>query len=170
MMKKLFTIFLVFIISGCSTTSNIKTEQPFKKSLKGYSSITIKIIANSEAMNNPDYNKIKENLLSSIGEKITPKTGLQYSPADKAADLSINVEVKNFIYTSQGARIMFGIMSGKAVLNTDISLVENKTGEVLWKVHTDTSSKTTEGIFGGSTSSQIEALSDQIIKQLQGSI
>ena len=169
-MKKLFTVFLVIIISGCSTTSNIKTEQQFNKSLKGYSSITIKIIADSEVMNNSDYNKIKENLLNTIGEKITPGTGLQYLPADNAADLSINVEVKSFVYTSQGARVMFGIMSGKAELNADISLVENKTGEVLWKVHTYTTPKPSEGIFGGSTSSQIETLSDQIITQLQDSI
>ena len=169
-MKKIFTVFLVIILSGCSTTSNIKTEQQFTKSLKGYSSITIKIIADTEVMNNSDYNKVKENLLNSIGEKITPRTGLQYLPADNAADLSINVEVKSFVYTSQGARIMFGIMSGKAELNTDISLVENKTGKVLWKVHTDTSSKTSEGIFGGSTTTQIETLSDQIIRHLQDSI
>ena len=169
-MKKLFTVFLVIIISGCSTTSNIKTEQQFKKSLKGYSSITIKIIADTDVMNNSDYNKVKENLLTSIGEKITPRTGLQHLPADNAADLSINVEVKSFVYTSQGAKIMFGIMTGKAELNTDISLVENKTGKVLWKVHTDTSSKTSEGIFGGSTTTQIETLSDQIITHLQDSI
>lgn len=169
-MKKIFTVLLVIILSGCSTTSNIKTEQQFTKSLKGYSSITIKIIADSDIMNNSDYNTIKENLLNSISEKITPGTGLQYLPVDNAADLSIIIYVKSFVYTSQGARIMFGIMSGKAELNTDISLVENKTGEVLWKVHTDTSSKTSEGIFGGSTTSQIETLSNQIITQLQDSI
>ena len=63
-MKKIFTVFLVIILSWCSTTSNIKTEQQFTKSLKGYSSKTIKIIADTEVMNKSEYNKVKEKLLN----------------------------------------------------------------------------------------------------------
>lgn len=157
------------IKSGDEAKAQSKKELHIKKSLKGYSSITVKIIASPEVMNSANYNKVKEKLLDTIAGEITSKTRLQYSLSDNATDLSLNIEVKNLEYTSQGSRIMFGILSGKAVLNTELSLFDNKTDEILWKVHADESSKMSGGIFGDSTASQIKSISDQIIILLQES-
>ncbi len=168
-MNKLFVVFLVILMSGCSIRPHVKTEQPFTKSLRGYSSAAVSITAKPEISNNTDYDKVKANLLNAIATKINPRTGLIYV-LDGSADLSINVEVRHFIYTSQAARIMFGIMSGTALLATDVKLIDNKTHEVLWKVQTDVSSTASEGVFGGSSTTQIETLSTLIITQMQSKL
>ena len=168
-MKKLFAVFLVILMSGCSIRPHVKTEQPFTKSLREYSSAAVSITAKPEISNSEDYDKVKANLLNAIATKINPRTGMIYV-LDDTADLSINVEVRHFNYTSQAARIMFGSLSGTALLATDVMLIDNKTNEVLWKVQTDVSSTKLEGGFGGSSTTQIEALSTLIITQMQNKI
>jgi len=169
-MKKIVVILVVFLMSACSPISNIKTEQKFKKSLSDYSSITVNVTGDPLARSKSEFSQVKANILNAIATKIKPRTGLEFKPESKAADISINVNVNHFTYTGQSARILLGSISGFATIATDVELVELKTGEVLWKVSTAAYSKDSQGMFASSTTTQIEALSNQIVTALQSNM
>lgn len=61
---------------------------------------------------------------------------------------------------------MTGILSGKAVLKTKVVLSDSKLGKPVWQADVDSTSKSYQGIFGNTTSDQVDALAELIASEI----
>ena len=166
-MKYTIIIILSMLILGCAVTSDVMVSEPLNGSLKGYRHVHVEVERGERVDNLKGFNVVKENLLSAVTTKIPPRTGMSVSDKESNPELSLKITVTDLSYTSQGARIMAGIMSGRAILKTDVVLKDNNSNKILWKVQTNAESKNSQGVFGGSTTTQVEALSNQIIAEFE---
>jgi len=76
------------------------------------------------------------------------------------------VNVADFRYVSTGARIAFGIMTGNAFVNAEVTFRDLKTGDVRETKHYDTTSSAWEGVFSGMTTKQVHAMCHEIVGQV----
>lgn len=166
--KWIATAVLLLVLTGCAAQSKILTSQPLQQELSRYSALAIDVTPGSGVARNADFEKVRPNLIKAIATKLPGRTTLAASQGtDGRAGLNLKIVVKQLAYTSQGARMMFGISSGKAILMTDIELSDVETGRALWQASTEAVSGKQHGIFGSSTTTQVEALSEQIVAYLQ---
>lgn len=79
------------------------------------------------------------------------------------------VNVADYRYVSTGARIMFGVMTGNAYINAQVTFRDLRTGDVRASKSYDTSSSAWQGVFSGMTSKQVHAMCHEIVGQVGSS-
>lgn len=85
------------------------------------------------------------------------------------AEVSVKITVEHFRYVSGFGRFMAGVMVGDAELKLNVQLLESMTKEVISESVFDTRSEFSEGIFGATTSRQLQALSKEIVNLINSS-
>jgi|GEM_PF-2526142 len=83
-----------------------------------------------------------------------------------ASGLEADVVISEFNYIS-GPTQMLAVPSNKAKLGAKLTLTDIVTNKNIRKVEIGTSSKFSEGIFGGTSSAQIESLADKIVARIK---
>ena len=83
--------------------------------------------------------------------------------------ISTNVLIEEFKYVSGAKRFFAGVFAGKAILRAKVNLVNIASNENIGETTLGTSSKISEGIFGGTTGQQIEAVAQKIVSLLKSS-
>src|SRR6202000_132293 len=73
------------------------------------------------------------------------------------------VDIVDFRYVSTGARIGFGIMTGNAFVNAQVSFRDLSSGQVWGDRHYDTSSTAWQGVFSPMTDKQVHAICKEIV-------
>ena len=106
-------------------------------------------------------NGIREEL-----KKAMPSAHLVHGKAPEAG-IKANLTIEDFRYVSGAARFMTGIMVGKARLQVRVELTDLSTGKKVGESAFGTSSNTSEGIFGGTTSRQLEAVAVSVATMLR---
>ena len=90
-------------------------------------------------------------------------------PAGGASGTLVVVNVVDYRYISTGARIMFGIMTGNAYINAEVTFRDLASGEVRVTKKYDTSSTAWQGIFSGMTTKQVHAMCHEILGEIGAS-
>jgi hypothetical protein len=76
------------------------------------------------------------------------------------------IRVNSFRYVSTGARIGLGVFTGNASIDAEASFYEVPSRKLLGKRRYNTSSSAWQGILAPMTSKQVEAISNEIAKEL----
>ncbi len=151
MKKFLFLVSVNLIISNyCLAESN-------------YQSIHTEISANEKVAKQNKYNKVKKNLSAALMRKLRARTKLVQANTSNGADLVLKIKIISYRYRSQGARIFLGAAAGRSYLKANIQLVDTKNRKILWNTTTTAKSKASHGVFGKSSTVQIENLANQVI-------
>lgn len=86
-------------------------------------------------------------------------------PSAEVATL-VTVNVNDYRYVSPGARYGFGVMTGNAFIDADVSFAELPSGKLVGTRKYNTSSTAWQGIFSAMTEKQIQAISAEIVKEV----
>ena len=170
-LKKLIaTLVVPFMFLGCASNVSQTVKQPLVKSTSSVNAIYLVVSRSGNVIENNDFVSVKQDLITQVTKKAKvkmPDLKILTAGEQPASGIVANVEIQELRYVSGAARFMGGVLSGQAKLGaklevTDISSKQKK-GELLL----GTSSKFSEGIFGGTTGRQVEAVSEQIVTQLK---
>ena len=97
------------------------------------------------------------------------KGNLIPSNSSNQADISVEITIEHFRYVSGFGRFMAGVMVGDAELMLNVKLVDLSTNQIVSESQLDTRSEFSEGIFGATTSRQLEAMSKKIVDIINSS-
>jgi hypothetical protein len=79
------------------------------------------------------------------------------------------VDVADYRYISEGARIMLGVMTGNAYINAHVTFRDLQSGDVRSAKTYDTKSSAWGGIFAGMTTKQVKAMCHEIFADMERS-
>lgn len=170
MFKKLSLVFMVLALGACASApqnqqasavqEKPKNVQPVN-STKGYSTFAVVVTGSGSDIDAGDLATVRTNFVEALSTKLVAETNLRQADPDKA-DLKVTLDVKQLHYVSAAKRVMLGILAGHAVLGADVTVTDQKANAALWNTNVDTTSKTSSGIFGASSTSQVEGLSQVV--------
>ena len=161
-MRITFLAVLIFLFSGCAAKVNKESVQPSNQAIPLTNIIYLDIsslstVPESKDLNNSIYEL--QNLLSKeFGNKLLP-----ISDSNKEGT-GLFISIENYRHVSGFGRFMGGIMVGKAVLRLNVKLVDLATNSTIVDSNLDSRSEWGEGIFGATTSRQLEAMAKEIVK------
>jgi len=78
----------------------------------------------------------------------------------------VNISIENFRFVSGFGRFMAGAIVGNAQLMLKIKITELSSGKVIGESFFDTQSEFSEGVFGATTSRQLEAMAMKITEYI----
>ena len=166
-MKNIILVIFVCLITGCAakvkqsvTTSNITSgSMP--------SSILLDIQPSRTITRSTDLSKSMLELNKLIAKEY--RGDVLKGNTSNQAEVSVNITVEHFRYVSGFGRFMTGVMAGDAELKLNVQLLDSMTNEVISESVFDTRSEFSEGIFGVTTSRQLQALSKEIVNLINSS-
>ena len=130
-------------------------------------SITIDIVTSRTINKSKDLSKSIDELNKLITAKY--KGNLIPNGTSEQADISVEITVEHFRYVSGFGRFMAGVMVGDAELKLSVKLKDLATNQIVSESQLDTRSQFSEGIFGATTSRQLEAMSKKIVSMINTS-
>jgi hypothetical protein len=166
-MKNVILIIFVCFITGCAANiqHSFKTSNIQQGTMPD--SITLDIVTASTITKNANLVKSIDELNKLIATEY--KGHLIPRGASERADVSVEITVEHFRYVSGFGRFMAGVMVGDAELKLSVKLIDLATNKVVNESQLDTESQFSEGIFGATTSRQLEAMSKKIVSMIETS-
>ena len=166
-MKNFILIIFVSLITGCA--ANIKQSVKTSNIQQGIAPNSIKL--GISASNSITKNKDLVNSINELNKLISKeyKGNLLTDNSSDKADISVEVTIEHFRYVSGFGRFMAGVMVGDAELKLSVKLIDLTTNQIVSESQLDTRSEFSEGIFGATTSRQLEAISKEIVSIINSS-
>jgi hypothetical protein len=133
--------------------------------------IQLRITNNPQFSTSRGYSESIDEFRLVLQEKITsaiPDAHVETSDESPAPGPGIRVAltITDFRYVSGAVRFLTGVISGNARLGVKVELFDLETNQKIGDSNFGTSSSAKEGIFGGTTSRQIDAVSDSIVTMI----
>jgi len=159
------------VIAGCaSQVQKSEVIQPNVEREK-LQNIQISINPNRRFSASPNYSESMDELRRILQQKIVSgipdaKVTIEKVPGATGPGLRISLTVLDFQYVSGASRFVRGMMSGNALLRVKVELSDLQTNTKKGESILGTTSNAREGIFGGITSRQIDAVSDSIVAMI----
>jgi uncharacterized protein DUF4410 len=169
----ILAIFLIagLVLTGCA--SQVKKSDLIQPSVQRekLQNIQISINPNRRFAASRHYDESMDELRRVLQEKIASaipdaKVTIGNTPAAIGPGLRISLTVLDFQYVAGSARLLSGMMSGNALLRVKVELSDLQTNTKNGESILGTTSSAKEGIFGGITSRQIDAVSDSIVAMI----
>ncbi len=166
------TILLVAILgTGCAAYVQETVSKPTTLRQENTSNIYLSISGKPAVVESDGYESSTEELRNVLSEKIKaaiPSAHVENGDASAphTQGFKAKLTIEDFRYVSGLGRFMTGIMVGKARLQVRVELIELGSDRKIGESSFGTSSQTSEGIFGGTTSRQIEAVADSIVAMI----
>jgi hypothetical protein len=164
--SKILSLFMAFIfVAGCASKVQQTVTKPITVQKNDVKTIYLKISHTPNVVEDGAYVNAEKELSDAIIKKVNmkmPKTNI-ITTQKPVAGLEANVVINEFNYISGAARVFAGALSGKAKLGAKVTLTDIASNKNVGETDLGTSSKFSEGIFGGTSSKQIDALADQIV-------
>ena len=176
-MKKLVVILITVmpvLIVGCATqVQQTGSFAPPATSVKPGDVIFGSITADQTVASSSDYASSMDDLRSALSDRlqqVLPGRTLIFNnpPAGVSAGLKMEITVLDFNHVSGAGRFFAGIAAGHARLEVHVVLTDIQTGNKFGDAEFGTKSSNWEGIFGGTTSRQIDAVAGRIIGMIAG--
>ena len=163
--KNIKCMFLVLLVSGCAANIQEVVHNSINENEKAQKEAVFLNISHAKYVSN---SKDLTNSMNELRQLISKK---QIVVKDKVnSDLAVNVSIENFRYVSGFGRFMAGVMVGDAELKLKVTVTELSSGNVIGESVFDTQSEFSEGIFGATTSRQLEAMAVKIIGYINSSV
>lgn len=163
---------LTVMLGGCAATVKKGNDAaPVKIGANATKSIVLSMTGGKDATDSKDWEPFKGLWREALKEEATA-AGATFAaqegepkPTGEAGTL-LAVNVTDFRYLSTGARVAFGIMTGNAFVDANVSFRDLSTGEVWGERHYDTTSSTWQGVFSPMTDKQVHAICKEIVSTL----
>jgi hypothetical protein len=190
---KIWLLAFYVVLNGCAATVQ-KTEsttatqsQPIMRSAEAASAPTaakvripeisatrlvLNISGNKQCTDSKDWALFKEEWRA-IFEQQATAAGLKFEwqegevrPLGQPGTL-LAVAVNDYRFVGQGARILFGVMTGNAYIDAQLQFTDLQNGTVFGRQTMNTSTTGAHGIFAAVTPKQIYAIADDVILQIK---
>jgi hypothetical protein len=163
---------LTVLLGGCAATVKKSDDvKPVRVGANATKAIVLNMVGEKDATDSKDWESFKgvwrdalQEEASPLGVTVSAQEG-QPKPTGAPGTL-LAVDVVDFRYVSTGARIGFGIMTGNAFVNAQVSFRDLNTGEVWGERHYDTASSAWQGVFAPMTDKQVHAICKEIVATL----
>jgi hypothetical protein len=166
----ILTAFL--LLAGCaSTVQKSGQSAPVPVGAEAGKSIVLNMTGSTVATTAKDWNDFKGLWRDACTQEFTA-AGAVFSMQDGEpkptgdAGALVVVDVADYRYVSTGARIMFGVMTGNAFINAQVTFRDLKSGDVRATKTYDTTSTAWQGIFSGMTIKQVRAMCHEIVGEV----
>ncbi len=160
-------------LAGCAATVN--QAQTGASPLAVVPASTSRVLLQMTPPANPgtaeDWRAFRGDWQTSMSAAATPRsTTFQLlndgeTPPSEAGTL-LRMKVNSYRYVSQGKRYGLGVFSGNAHMDIDVEFVDLPSGTVVGTRKYSTSSSAWQGVFSAMTPKQVEAVSQEIFKEL----
>jgi len=165
-----------FFIAGLVTTgcaSQVQKSEVIQSNVQREQLQNIQIAINPSRRfsASPNYSESMDELRRILQQKIVSaipdaKVTIEKVPGATGPGLRISLTVLDFQYVSGASRLIRGMMSGNALLRVRVELSDLQTNTKKGESILGTKSDAREGILGGITSRQIDAVSDGIVAMI----
>jgi hypothetical protein len=164
-------LFVAVLGTGCAAHVQETVSKQTTLRQEHTSNIYLSVSGQPAVVASDGYESSIEELLNVLSEKIKtaiPSARVENGDASVShtQGLKAKLTIEDFRYVSGFGRFMTGIMVGKARLQVRVELIELGTNQKIGESSFGTSSQTKEGILGGTTSRQIEAVADSIVAMI----
>ncbi|CAM4405615.1 DUF4410 domain-containing protein [Pseudoalteromonas maricaloris] len=162
---KIFAVIIsVLIFSGCAAHIQETSKTANRAVGKTPQSVFLDItsshsVSKSKSLSN-SINELKALIAKDFNGSIVESGSAEQAP------LSVEITIEHFRYVSGFGRFMVGVMAGDAELKLNVKLINTDTNEVVGESILDTRSEFIEGIFGATTSRQLEAVSKKVVSMI----
>jgi len=166
---------LLVLASGCASTVQ-KTDAASATSIGSTSgkTVVLNITGSDTSTTAKDWGQFKglwrepcTHESAAVGDTFLIQDGEPKATGEDGTLVVVNV--LDYRYVSEGARIMFGVMTGNAFINAHVTFRDLKSGDVRSTKTYDTTSSAWEGVFSGMTIKQVSAMCHQIFTEIGGS-
>lgn len=149
------------LLTGCAAQINEKTS--FNSSEATTSKISI--LLEVQSLEKVEKSKSLSSSIAELKKMISMKySGSIVSASEKPkSEALLKITIEQFRHVSGFGRFMAGAMVGDAVLKLNVKLIDLGGDRIIHESTLDTQSSFGEGIFGATTSRQIEAMSVKIV-------
>jgi hypothetical protein len=166
----ILTMFL--LLAGCaSTVQKSGQSAPIPVGGEAGKPIVLNMTGSAVSTTAKDWNDFKglwrdacTQESATVGAVFSMQDG-QAKPTGDAGTLVV-VDVADYRYVSTGARIMFGVMTGNAFINAQVTFRDLKNGDVRATKTYDTTSTAWQGIYSGMTTKQVRAMCHEIVGEV----
>jgi len=176
-MKNLVLILSILFIASCTSkakqTQQTQTEQAAVKEAAvekaEIKTIYLKISRGPDVNADGAYINAEKELNDAIIKKLRvkiPRANV-ITLQKPASGLQADVVVSEFNYISSPTQMLAAKPSDKAKLGAKLTLTDIATNKNIRNLEIGTSAKFSEGIFGGTSSAQIESLADKIVARIK---
>lgn len=168
----LLLVSLGVVLGGCAATVK-KLDQGAPVAVVGQAgkSIVLNITGSTVSTTAKDWSGFKALWPEPCAQE-SAAVGANFSMQDGAPTPTGNpgtlvvVDVADYHYISTGARIMFGVMTGNAYINAQVTFRDLKSGDVRATKKYDTTSTAWQGVFSGMTVKQVHAMCHEIVGEI----
>jgi len=172
---KMLSIPLAFaLLTGCAATvnNNSPSTPALKTTEASAKNIILNLSGDKQQTDNGDWGKLKaawqygmKTAATSIGANYAEQEG---KPRSNGQDGTvIAVQIKDYRYLGTGTRYGLGAFSGNAFVDANVKFINARTGALIGERNYNTTSSAWQGIFSPMTDKQVEALSNEIVKEIQ---
>ena len=162
--KSIKCIFLVLLISGCAANIQEVVHNPINEDEKARKEAVFLDISHAKYVTN---SKDLTNSINELEQLVSKKLTVVKDKSN--SDRAVNISIENFRYVSGFGRFMAGVMVGDAELRLKVKVTESSSGNIISESVFDTQSEFSEGVFGATTSRQIEAMALKITEYINSS-
>lgn len=163
---------IALLVCGCAANVLVEDVTPLEFSLSSYDKALVDVQAKSQSIKNAEgftlsKAELESQFISNLqNKKLFEVVSNQALPDTNEDTLRINLIVEDFNYVSGASSVMFGIMTGNARLSILAQLIDADTGRVLGEIRSGAKTKSSGGIFRGSTGTLISAITEQLVNEI----
>lgn len=169
-MKALIKIPLLIctlFLTGCAANIKEVIKDPIEHQELTSQKLFLDISASKYVAKSSDLNRSISELDQLIKKNYSG--GISTLNSNAKSGLSVKVLIKHYRHVSGFGRFMAGVMVGDAELSLTVQILDLSTDQILGESILDTRSEFSEGVFGATTSRQLEAMSQKIINIINSS-
>ena len=167
-------VFFLLLLSGCSANTYIQKVSPVKDGIAAYNKITVSVKSENSAIEKHDgfdisKSELERQFVTHLAE--TNKFKLVTSSDDSVKEpglMQITLVIEDFNYVSGAASVMGGVLSGNARLKVLAQLTDSETGTPLGELRAGAQTRSSGGIFRGSTGTLITDISRKLADEIAG--
>lgn len=160
-LKKISLVIVLFVLSGCAAQINEVTRESLKPEKVVAQSIFLDVTSSDSLSQSKNLSDSIAKLKTLISKNFNGNILLKNS--SNSNGMALKVTFEHYRHVSGFGRFMAGAMVGDAELRLNVRIVDLSTNQVIRESTLDTGSEFSEGIFGATTSRQLEAMSKKIV-------
>lgn len=163
---------VALVTAGCaSTVQKSGQSAPTPVSAEAGKSVVLNVTGSTVATTAKDWNDFKglwrapcTQEFTAVGTVLSMQDGEPKPTGDEGTLVVVNIA--DYRYISAATRFMFGIMTGNAFINAQVTFRDLKDGSVRATKTYDTTSTAWQGIFSGMTTKQVRAMCHELVGEI----
>jgi hypothetical protein len=170
---KLLALLIFVSLTGCAATVNRSTTNEIKLTAPSapIKKIALLVTGNATCEASSDWQAFQAEWRTAM-EAAVSSTGLPFEyldskvPEQAKETILVQVKVNDYRYLTSGARYGFGVLVGNAYMDSDVKFIELPAQKTLGTRKYSTTSSAWQGAFSAMTDKQLQAVSNEIVKEI----